>query len=116
MKHCVLLALLFSANATAQPLLDDHDIQTCEAVSTLAGSVMLARQTGMSRETLIEIGQRNIDRTNPIMRELGLAVVEDAYRAPVVPSPEGKHEVSRQFQERYFDLCTKAARANKEQQ
>lgn len=78
------------------------DSETCAAISQAAGSVMLARQQGMPIIEALEIANGSEDA---LSREIGIAMVEDAYASPAYGTDEYQQRAANEFATTVYTLC-----------
>jgi len=80
------------------------EIQTnqtvCDAFRTLAGSIMQSRQNGESKASLLAVKSGNPDHD-----KLGAMLIEEAYRQPVLDSPELKSTATITFADKWRNTC-----------
>jgi hypothetical protein len=107
MKKVILLLLIFSAPAFA---LDKVTVEMCNSMSNLAKKVMTDRQHGVSKgsATLKAINKVEEIKADEHIKNIYLALIEDAYKVPVYNVIENKENMILKFQNEIFSMCLNA--------
>ncbi|AWM91773.1 hypothetical protein DJ564_13550 [Pseudomonas sp. 31-12] len=97
------LCLAGVSQAHAQTQGEIHTNQkVCDVFRVLAGSIMQSRQNGESKESLLAVKSGN-----PEHDKLGAMLINEAYKEPVLDSPDLKSEKITSFADKWRDTCNK---------
>ena len=114
---CVFTALLLSCQyspAYAQ-IVDNSlnptgvELTLCESIAEFANTTMEARQYGVSKPKLLSIlhEENKLVRVDKETINLYEAIIEDAYKQPVVPYTEIKQSLINTFSNAVYNICKK---------
>lgn len=92
----VALIALFSAQAPAETA-----IEKCTAISSLAGTVELARQAGVTAAQVMGVAKPDFEEVMKIM-------VEESYGGPRYSTPQYQQRAITEAENRWFLLCMKS--------
>jgi len=109
MKRLITAALLTFAAVGVQAQ-TQQQIENCEGVEILAGSIMKARQSGMPMAkvyTIITSGEEGQ------IKQLGTAMVELAYEMPQMMAESNRENSVNEFRSKMFSICITAAKKKK---
>ena len=99
MKKLIIGLAVALSFTTAQAETKSTDAEICEAVSTLAESIMRSRQSGTSVVSVAKIVQDN---------KLAMMIVKEAYREPAYSSEPYRSQAVTDFGSKYYLQCLEA--------
>lgn len=95
-----LLMACFSCSASSEP---ESEVDLCAEISSLANTVMTARQANMPMSQLMEIARKSGDDDG-----LYVILVEEAYESPAYQTKQAQTSEIRDFENKWYLDCYKA--------
>ena len=81
----------------------------CESIAEFANTTMEARQYGVSKPKLLSIlhEENKLVRVDKETVDLFEAIIDDAYKQPIVPYTETKQSLINTFSNAVYNICKK---------
>lgn len=103
-KIFVIAGILFLAACSEKPQLSPEQQWQgfCKSMGNAARSIMLDRQSGIDKAQALEHANRVED---PMIKEMILNILEQAYTYPVAPTKKERVEAQDQFKQQAYEQC-----------
>jgi len=103
-KRIVLGASLAACLFAAQNAKASDDLTSkCKSISTLAGTIMKARQAGTSMSEMMEV------KIGPDVKDLATSMIVSAFETPRFNTEKIKQETISDFRDDWYLKCVKAS-------